>query len=77
MEKNLMSKFKQILINILKENNFFNDNDDNYETYERCEWCNEIYPKSELKKEKDLGYLCNRCIKGLESREGPLTFEED
>lgn len=30
-----------------------------------------------LKKEKDLGYLCNRCIKGLESREGPLTFEED
>lgn len=28
-------------------------------------------------KEKDLGYLCNRCIKGLESREGPLTFEED
>lgn len=73
-----MSKFKQILINILKENNFFNDNDDDdYETYERCEWCNEIYPKFELKKEKDLGYLCNRCIKGLESREGPLTFEED
>lgn len=47
-----MSKFKQILINILKENNFFNDNDDDYETYERCEWCNEIYPKSELKKRK-------------------------
>lgn len=57
-----------------------NDNmiieDDDFETYAKCEWCNEEFPISELKKEKDLGNLCDTCIKAIESREGPLSFEE-
>jgi len=43
----------------------------------KCAWCGEEFEKSALRKEKDLGYLCNTCAKGIQSREGSLTFEED
>lgn len=42
----------------------------------KCAWCGEEFEKSALRKEKDLGYLCNTCARGIASREGPLTFEE-
>lgn len=42
----------------------------------KCAWCGEEFEKSALRKEKDLGYLCNTCAKGIASREGTLTFEE-
>lgn len=51
------------------------DNED-FEQYETCSWCGQPLPKSEMKKEKDIGYLCNHCARGLESREGPLDFED-
>lgn len=43
----------------------------------KCAWCGEEFEKSNMKKEKDLGYLCNTCAKGIQSREGKLNFEED
>lgn len=52
------------------------NHDDDEERYGTCAWCGEELPLSDLKKEKDLGYICNHCARGLESREGPLDFEE-
>lgn len=42
----------------------------------KCNWCGDEYEESEGKYEKDMGFLCNHCIQGIESREGPLDFEE-
>ena len=33
-----------------------------------CTWCGEIFDKSELKEELNLGYLCDGCIRAIESR---------
>ena len=52
------------------------DDDDEESDTAKCAWCGEEFEKSALRKEKDLGYLCNTCARGIESREGPLTFEE-
>lgn len=51
--------------------------DNEFERHEMCVWCGEEFPKSELRKEKDMGYICHRCIKGIESREGNLEWEDD
>lgn len=53
------------------------DRDNDEERYGKCSWCGEEFPLSDLKKEKDLGYVCNRCAKGIESREGPLDFSDE
>lgn len=50
--------------------------DDEESDMAKCAWCGEEFEKSALHKEKDLGYLCNTCARGIASREGPLTFEE-
>ena len=33
-----------------------------------CTWCGEIFDKSELKEELNLGYLCDHCIGAIWSR---------
>ena len=38
------------------------------EIYHKCQWCGEIYPESDLREEKDLGYLCENCILAISSR---------
>ncbi len=53
------------------------DRDNDEERYGKCSWCGEEFPLSDLKKEKNLGYVCNRCAKGIESREGPLSWENE
>lgn len=53
------------------------DRDNDEERYGTCSWCGEEFPLSDLKKEKDLGYVCNHCAKGIESREGPLSWENE
>ncbi len=58
----------------INEDNF--DNED-FEEYAECSWCGEEYPMSELHREKDLGLLCNQCIRAIESREGDLDFIDD
>lgn len=50
--------------------------DDDEERYGTCTWCGDVFPLSDLKKEKHLGYLCNHCAKGIESREGKLSWED-
>ena len=61
---------------LLSEDDTSLDDDDEESDMAKCAWCGEEFEKSALRKEKDLGYLCNTCARGIESREGPLTFEE-
>lgn len=42
-----------------------------------CAWCGDRLPKHEMKHERKLGWLCNHCARGLQSRESKLEFEED
>ena len=37
-----------------------------------CKWCGDLHPKSECKKDKDLGWLCDRCQEAIASREGDI-----
>lgn len=41
-----------------------------------CGWCGEMFPKSDCRKELDLGYLCPQCIAAIKSRGEDLTFKE-
>ena len=34
----------------------------------KCEWCGEMFGESELREEKDLGYLCEHCVLAITSR---------
>ena len=43
------------------------------EEYHFCQWCKESFPESELYEEVDLGYLCYKCAKAIQSR-GENTF---
>lgn len=43
----------------------------------KCVWCGEEFPVSELHREKDMGYLCDHCKKGIESRGEELEFEDE
>lgn len=43
----------------------------------QCAWCGETYEVSELKKEFNLGYLCNKCIQAITSRGERLYFDMD
>ena len=38
------------------------------EEYKQCQWCKESFPESDLREEVDIGYLCYRCIKAIQSR---------
>lgn len=49
-----------------------NDIDDEVE----CVWCHEVYPKDDCKKEKNMGYLCDKCQRAIKSRGEDLEFEE-
>lgn len=42
-----------------------------------CTWCNDLFDKSECRKEVDLGWLCSRCEAAIKSRGEPLTFREN
>lgn len=42
-----------------------------------CTWCEELFDKSECRREVDLGWLCGRCEAAIKSRGEPLTFREN
>ena len=46
--------------------------DDEFEKTHECSWCGEEFPESDMKCEKDMGWLCNHDWKYLETREGNL-----
>ncbi len=51
---------------------------EDFEDPVKCVLCDEIFEKIDCKKEKDLGYLCDQCIRAIEAKEGDvLEFEED
>ena len=50
--------------------------EENEDTVE-CTWCNDLFDKSECRKEVDLGWLCSRCEAAIKSRGEPLTFREN
>lgn len=49
--------------------------EENEDTVE-CKWCNELFDKSEVHYEVDLGYLCPQCEAAIKSRGETLTFRE-
>jgi hypothetical protein len=50
--------------------------EENEDTVE-CTWCNDLFDKSECRREVDLGWLCSRCEMAIKSRGEPLTFREN
>ena len=38
------------------------------EAWNLCQWCDSLFPESELQEEHDLGYLCGHCISAISSR---------
>lgn len=50
--------------------------EENEDTVE-CTWCEELFDKSECRKEVNLGWLCSRCEAAIKSRGEPLTFREN
>lgn len=46
------------------------------EEYEFCEWCGELMPIDEMRKEVKLGYLCRNCQSAIASRGEQLTYED-
>ena len=42
-----------------------------------CTWCNDLFDKSECRREINLGWLCSRCEAAIKSRGEPLTFKEN
>ena len=43
----------------------------------KCAWCKDEQDKIDCQKEKDIGWLCPRCIRSLESQGVKLEFEDD
>lgn len=42
----------------------------------KCSWCEDEFPISDLMKEKDFGYLCDKCRRALKSRGEKLVKAE-
>lgn len=42
-----------------------------------CTWCEDLFDKSECRKEVNLGWLCSRCEAAIKSRGEQLTFIEN
>ncbi len=46
------------------------------EEYDFCEWCKELMPIEEMRKEVQLGYLCRNCQMAIASRGEELIYED-
>lgn len=57
---------------VKKELEKINNNADNEAI---CSWCGEIYDKTDLQEELNLGLLCDTCIRAIESRGETLYFK--
>jgi hypothetical protein len=56
----------------------YKEDAEDFEEPVECIFCKETFEKADCKKEKDLGYLCDQCIRAIEAKEGDiLEFEED
>ena len=68
-------KSEQAEESVKSEEKSLKEDDEDLEQRDVCQWCKDEFPISALKKEKDMGYLCNVCAKDIESREGPLDWD--
>ncbi len=62
--------FEDYLANITDHNgtcDWIEGTEEAEETH-KCEWCGEDFGESELHEDIDLGYLCDRCCRGIQSR---------
>ena len=50
--------------------------EENEDTVE-CTWCEDLFDKSECRKEINLGWLCSRCEAAIKSRGETLIFKEN
>lgn len=50
--------------------------DDSGEKWIHCEWCKDVVPVSDCKKELNLGWICDRCQKALYSRGEKPVYDE-
>ena len=50
--------------------------DDSGEKWIHCEWCKDVVPISDCKKELNLGWICDRCQKALYSRGEKPVYDE-
>ena len=57
------------------ENREIEITDENSNAWLLCLWCGELFPESELRKEIDLGHLCDHCIMAIHSRGERLNLE--
>jgi hypothetical protein len=48
--------------------------DEKGDSYAKCAWCEDLYPISEMKEEKEMGYLCDWCVQGILSHGEQLTI---
>ena len=48
-----------------------------WEETEMCEFCGDDFPKSSLKHEKIVGWLCPRCVQTLRQHGEKLIFDKD
>lgn len=50
--------------------------EDGLEQYIHCEWCNDVVPLSDTRKELNLGHICKGCQDALYSRGEKAVYEE-
>lgn len=55
----------------------YGNSNTSYDQFHHCDWCEEVYPESDMRHEVDFGWICSRCEDELKSHGGPLTFIED
>lgn len=73
MDKTQFEKINSKVINESDDEETKHYEDDNeFEKTHECSWCGEEFPESDMKCEKDMGWLCNHDWKYLETREGNL-----
>ena len=51
--------------------------DENFDKWIHCDWCEEIVPVSECRKELNMGWLCNDCQNALSSRGEHAVYDDN
>ena len=51
--------------------------DENFDKWIHCDWCEEVVPISECKKELNLGWICKDCQNALSSRGEHAVYDDN
>ena len=69
-----MSEF--INLNTLVLEARYSDNTIELDEQVECQWCHGMFERCDLRKETNMGYICDACARAIESRGEELTFVE-